>query len=272
MEVEPERVRFPARCVRCGGSPSRHVTLSAWRGWDLLYIRWGRTCEVPVPVCQRCAGRRLRNRVGWFVAVIGSMVAIIVAGALLADTLDETSKSIVAGVLVASLVPFIWIFRAREAEWFQRAFDPVSLRRWRPKENRVELCFRDQALAHDVGLLSGLVADPPREANYREPAKVDPPPAWSGPNERPLPWWVALVVGGLMFAVAIGEFIQYSGYERTGRGFSDEQLFIWLYELGGKWLLSGFLGAIGAACIAAAFVFRRRGGIPLTGRGWRRRL
>jgi hypothetical protein len=96
-----------------------------------------------------------------------------------------------------------------------------------------------------------------REAHYREPAVAAPPPMWSGPPARSLPWWVALIVGGAFFAVALGEFLQYSQLERSGEAFSDEMIFVWLYELGGKWLLSGVLAGFGVFFCAGGFVLRR---------------
>ena len=57
--------------------------------------------------------------------------------------------------------------------------------------------------------------------------------------------------------VSIVEFFEYSDFERTGRSFSDQALFVFIYELGGKWLLSGFLGAFGIGFIVAAFIWRK---------------
>jgi hypothetical protein len=257
LAVDPTRVKFPARCVGCGASPSRDVTLESFRGWDLLYVRWGHYCEVALPACQRCWAQRWRRRVGWFAGIIGGIVGMIGLGAGLASLLDDALAPLVLGAIVVVLLPLMFYLRAREQEVFQRWFSPVWLRGWRPRDNRVELCFRDEKLADEVAVLSGLAAPQPREAHYREPAIVPPPPAWSGPTQRQIPWWSALIIGGLFIAVAIGEFIQYSDFERTGESFSDQALFVFLYELGGKYLLSGVLTVAGLGFCAGAFVWRR---------------
>jgi hypothetical protein len=163
----------------------------------------------------------------------------------------------VMGSLVAVLSFLVLFARGREQEWFQKIASPVWLRGWKPKENRVELCFRDEKLAEEVGVLSGLMAPPQREANYRESAVSARPPAWSGPQPKKIPWWSALVMGGLFFTVAIVEFVQYSDFERTGNSFSDQALFVFIYELGGKWLLSGFLCLFGIGLCVGAFIWRR---------------
>jgi hypothetical protein len=258
LEVVPNRVKFPARCVGCGASPSRDVTLESFRGWDLLYVRWGHYCEVPLPVCQRCWAQRWRRRVGWFASIIGGIVGLIAVCALLASLGDSDELGpVLMGALVIVLLPMMLYLRAREQEVFQRWFSPVWLRGWRPKENRVELCFRDEKLADEVAVLSGLAAPPAREAHYREPAVVAPPPSWKGPTQKQLPWWSALVISAMFLAVSVGEFIQYSDFERTGESFRDQALFVFLYELGGKWLLSGLLGAMGIGFFVGAFVWKR---------------
>jgi hypothetical protein len=253
LAIDPARARFPARCVGCGAAPERDVTLESFRGIDLLYFRWGHRCEVALPMCRRCWAKRWRRRVGWFAGLIGGIVAFI---GLTAAITNEDALPFVGGFLVMVLLPLVFYLRARELELFQRVASPVWLRSWKPKENRVELWFRDEKLADDVAVLAGLQAPPMREAGYREPAVTPPPPAWTGPRARSLPWWVALIVGGLFFAVAAGEFIQYSQFERTGESFSDEMIFIWIYELGGKYLLSGILAAFGIFFFAGGFVLR----------------
>src|SRR6476659_8103035 len=103
LVVEPGRVKFPARCVGCGASPSRDVTLEAWRGKDLLVVRFGHYCEVPIPMCQRCWGRRWRRRIGWFVALPTSIVALIGLMVVVSQQLDEELMPWVMGSLVAVL-------------------------------------------------------------------------------------------------------------------------------------------------------------------------
>jgi hypothetical protein len=255
VKVDPARVRFPARCAGCGATPERDVTLELFRGIDVVYFRWGHRCEIPMPMCRACWAQRWRRRAGWLAGIISAIIAVIALVAV-AATLNEEWAPWVGGGLVALLLPAIYVLRRRELEWFQRVASPVWLRDWRPKEASVELCFRDAKLGDDVAVLSGLSAPPMREAHYREPAVAPPPPAWSGARARQMPWWVALVIAGVFWAVAAGEWVQYSQYERTGESFSDEQLFIWLYDLGGKWLLCGLLAAFGVAFFAGAFVLR----------------
>jgi hypothetical protein len=249
-------VRFPARCVGCGATPERDVTLESFRGIDVIYFRWGHRCEIPLPMCRRCWGQRWRRRAAWFAGIIGSLVALIAVAALLSSGHDDVEPWVMGG-LVALLLPAIYVLRRRELDWFQRLASPVWIRDWRPKQNSVELRFADSKLEEDVMVLSGLAAPPMREALYREPAIAPPPPAWTGPRARSLPWWAALIVAGLFWAVAVGEFIQYLQYERTGESFTDEQLFIWIYDLGGKYLLSGLLAAFGVFFFAGGFVLRR---------------
>jgi multisubunit Na+/H+ antiporter MnhB subunit len=255
LVIDPARARFPARCVGCGAAPERDVTLESFRGIDLLYFRWGHRCQIALPVCRRCWGQRWRRRVGWLAGIIGGIVALIALAAVIA-TSDTWSAPFAAGFLVSMLLPAIYLLRKRELELFQRVASPVWLRNWRPKQNCVELRFTDEKLAEDVAVLSGLSAPPMREAHYREPAVAPAPPMWSGPRARSLPWWVALIFGGVFWAVAVVEFIQYSQLERTGESFSDEMIFVWIYELGGKYLLSGILVAFGIFFIAGGFVLR----------------
>jgi hypothetical protein len=256
LALEPGRVKFPARCAGCGASPSRDVTLEAWRGKDLLVIRWGHYCEVPIPMCQRCWSRRWRNRILWFVALPLAIVAVIGLMVVLSQQLGDETTPWVMGSLVAVLSALVLFARGREQEWFQQLTSPVWLRRWKPNENRVELCFRDEKLAEEVAVLSGLMAPPQREANYRESAVSAPPPAWSGPRPRQIPWWSGLIVAALFFIVAIVEFVQYSDFERTGSSLSDQALFVFIYDLGGKWALSGFLCVFGVGFCVASFVYR----------------
>jgi hypothetical protein len=133
---------------------------------------------------------------------------------------------------------------------------PLFVRGW--QQDRVELGFRDKKLEEEVAVLSGFQAPPQREANYRESAVAITPPVWRGPRLRALPWWSALVLGAIFFAVAAGEFVQYSQLERTGEAFSDQIAFVWLYQLGGKWLLSGILAVMGAALCVLGFLLRKK--------------
>jgi hypothetical protein len=133
---------------------------------------------------------------------------------------------------------------------------PLFVRGW--QQDRVQLGFRDEKLAQEVAVLSGLQAPQQREANYRESAVAITPPVWRGPRLRGLPWSSALVIGAIFFAVAAGEFVQYSQLERSGESFSDQLIFVWIYELGGKWLLSGILAAMGAALCGVGFFLRKK--------------
>src|SRR4051812_8630422 len=130
LTLNPAKVRFPARCIHCGATPTRAITLESWRGIDILYVRWGRSCEIDAPACARCASRRLRRRIAWFAAMISALLLFIGAGAGLVGALDKGAEPLVLGPLIVLSIVYLFYMRARELELYQRWFSPVWLRRF----------------------------------------------------------------------------------------------------------------------------------------------
>jgi len=260
----PSAIRFPARCIACGATPTCAIPLQAWRGLDLLYVRWGRTCEIDAPACERCRRRRAGRRALWLTSMIATLLALLGGGVGLAVAVGERAQPFVIAPLVMLGVAYLFFARSRERELFQRWFSPVWLRRYRPKENLVEIGFRDPALQADVQVLSGQKpAASPAPLDYRAPAGGAPPEAWKGAPRRGLPWWLVAGTGVAMIVVGVVELLQYAEYERTGKSFHDEQILIWVYQLAGKWAVFGLFAVVGAAVTAfgVAMKLERRGAI-----------
>jgi hypothetical protein len=268
ITLAPSRIRFPARCIHCGATPTRSITLEAWRGVDLLYLRWGTGCEIDAPACQRCASRRLRRRIAWFVAVVVTLLLFLGAGAGLAAVVGKRSEAFILAPLIVSSVVYLFYMRSRELELFQRFFSPVWLTRYAPKKDSIEICFRDRALRDDVAALSGEARAAPPPADYRSPGGAPAPAAWTAPPRAgKLPWWLVLGTGLAMLIVGVVEWVQYDRFERTGRSFHDDQFLIWIYELGGKWAVLGVFAAVGALVITFGVLMKikKKGALELLG-------
>ncbi len=257
LTLTPEKARFPARCIHCGATPTRAITLESWRGIDILYVRWGRSCEIDAPACGRCASRRLRRRIAWFTGIIMMLLLFIGVGVGLVEGFGKGSEPFVLPPLIILAVAYLFYMRSRELELFQRCFSPVWLRRFDRKANTVEICFRDDALRTDVAALSGL-ANAAAPADYRRPAGAPAPAPWTAPPRRGLPWWLVFGTGIAMLVVGVVELMQYAEYERTGHSFSDEQILIWIYQLGGKWAVFGVFAVVGALVITFGILMKLR--------------
>jgi hypothetical protein len=257
LTLSPRAVRFPDRCTRCGASPSHHITVDTYHGIDLLVIAWGRYCEIEAPACVRCKGRRLWGRIGWFTGIIGLLVAFI--GAVAVGFHD--TPAVPAVLLTVVLLPAIWFLRRREGDLYNRLYAPFHIARWDEQADTVELAFKDATLAHDVAVLSGLRAPASAPlAGYREAAATAPPPAWSGPRPRTMPWWAPVLVGLGIIGAGFAEYSQFAKAELYGRSVRDHAMIILLYKIGGKFTVLAFFALIGAGLVVLGIAMRLRAG------------
>jgi hypothetical protein len=255
----PSKVRFPARCIGCGASPSRSLTIEAWSGIDVFRVlRWGGLCEIEAPVCASCHARRWRRRFFWWGALALTMLLTITLIAVIAVALDMNKSPLMFMPVAVLAIVYLFHWRVREIELFQRWCLPVWLRRFKPRDGTIEICFRDEALYRDVAVLSGVLKAPaPVPTTYREPP-TQTPPAWKAPPQQ-FPWWVAILLGLGIMGGGVAEYYQYAGYEARGTDFRDWFLLVWLYEAGGKWAVCIFFEIIGAAILALGIWKKPRG-------------
>jgi hypothetical protein len=82
LRLEPQRLRFPARCIYRGASPSHQITIETWKGIDLVYIAWGHYCSLVAPACGACTRKRRRARILFRVAQMVFFVGGIIGGGL----------------------------------------------------------------------------------------------------------------------------------------------------------------------------------------------
>ncbi len=66
-------------------------------------------------------------------------------------------------------------------------------------------------------------------------------------------WWIWLLAGIGLLGFAGYMFWDLTQFESTGGTRLEHQVIAGLYELGGKWLVSGFLGLVGVILLLVAF-------------------
>ncbi len=265
-DLVPARVRFPSRCVECGGVPDASFTLAAFRGWDMIYFRWGRSCELVVPACRACAWRKRRGYAIWMVGLFCALLASIIAPSLvLRAVLDATSVkepvALPAFILLGmpAWLAMIWWCRNRAGETFHRRKSAVAIVDYDRRLDRVTLWFRAPALRHEVAVLMGR-ADPAHapeaaSAGYRDAAGRIPE-AWTPPTPRTLPWWAVSVAGLFVLAVGVVECSRFAFTERHRGTMSTQAMVLGIYNLGGKFAVLGVFGLGGLVLIGMGFFLR----------------
>jgi hypothetical protein len=260
--LQPGEVRFPDRCVACGGAPDRALRLEAFRGIDVLAVRWGNRVEIEAPICRRCLGRRYRRRTLWFVGTILAIIAVIaVPVAILRAVGGEDAVPFALPIVLPLALGALWLARNREGEIYDRLFSPVAIARFDRRAWIVDLEIRDTALWAEVGVLSGKLG---REAlgggggaGYRQAAYAPVPVAWKGAGPRRVPWWVPLIVGAVVAAGAAGFWLQAVDAEAAGRPVDDDWIILLLYRIGGKPGVVAPFVLIVVGCVVGAVLLRR---------------
>jgi hypothetical protein len=252
LTVRPAEVKFPARCVTCGGEPRAALTLEAFRGVDVLVVRSGRRYEVEAPFCTCCRARHRRGRVLWFAGLLAAVIGVVVAPVLLAQAVSPDALRFGIAVTVPGSLLALWLARNREAELYHRLFSPVAIAGVNQHDGTVDLSFRRAELWAEVGVLNGQLSPAALgdgAPGYRDPAWAPVAAAWTGPAPRRVPAWLAPAVGLVFLAGAAFVWFDLSAAEQAGREIYENVVIVLLCELGGKWLAAGFLAVPGLAIL-----------------------
>jgi hypothetical protein len=271
LDLDPSRVLFPHRCLRCGAAPTGSYTLTADAGFDVLVFAVKKPIPMQVPLCEPCSRRQTLGRVAWVVSVVAGIFAFFVAIIYASVAAREAGAPLPPSAVAASFLAgfgALWWLRNREDRLYHRLFSPVWLVSFRSvaapggRERVARLGFREERTAREVGVLSGVLDQSQLdvEGSYREHA-APVPPAFSPPPEAAR-WWVGFLVGLALMAVGVWKYLALVEAERTGKSVSLHSLLWLLYQVGGKGGVLGGCIALGLLACAgsgrAAWRARRR--------------
>ena len=262
LEIDAERVRFPATCAACDAPAVAAVKLPVTRGVDLIVVSITRSLALLLPVCAGCHRRLVARRiVSWLGALA---VALGVPFGLLAVASASATGDALSGPAVAVIVVWffsaLWWLRNRASQSIARWYFPAWIERTDGDLKRLTLGLRRASLARDVSALSGLTTTQAVShdgAGYREAAAHVPQP-YVPPERRPMAWWWLLVFGLATIAGAFEEYADLAARERDHRPASMHALLAAIYQLFGKVGVAAALGAVGVGLIALAIKVRRQ--------------
>lgn len=262
LELDAERVRFPATCAACDAPAVASVKLPVTRGVDLIVVSITRSLALLLPVCAGCHRRLVARRVGSWVGALSVSLGVpfgLLAVASASATSDALSGPAVA-VVVAWFFAALWWLRNRASQSIARCCFPAWIERTDGDLKRLTLGLRRASFARDVSALSGLTTTQAVSndgAGYREAAAHVPQP-YVPPERRPMAWWWFLVFGVATIAGAFEEYADLAAHERDRRPATMHALLAAIYQLFGKVGVAAALGAVGVGLIALALKARRQ--------------
>lgn len=71
-------------------------------------------------------------------------------------------------------------------------------------------------------------------------------------EEKPTSWWLLLLVGIFMLVAAVVAYDFIDDRERAGESFRINWIFAVVYQVLGKWGVSGLLAAFGLGCLVTS--------------------
>ncbi len=243
LAVRPAHVRFPDRCVECGGAATRTFALR------------GGPHALAVPVCIRDSELKTMKQMAWLVGCVLTGAAVVAALGFGSDALLDPSFGrrwglpIALGIFAIGILP-LWLGLRRGRAAFHRRFSSVYVAEG--GHAKVVLAFRSPLLQRDVAVLSGVQspAPPAPEPGYRSAARPAPAP-YQNPG-RMTPASSLLVAGGIV-SVALG-FIEYHSLgvsEARGETIHKVWLEIVAYQACGR---SGVMALFVTAGVCAAAI------------------
>ena len=142
-------VHFPHRCVRCGAMPTRTLLLKAGSGVDFILISLAYRASVEVPICGSCL---MRRDVAFAFAIAGffctNFVFLMGTVIWLVDTPLEIEHSV--AIVSVGMILVMWLYRKCMDRYLDAWALGVSAVALFPKERKIRLAFRDEALAREV--------------------------------------------------------------------------------------------------------------------------
>ena len=140
-------LRFPPRCVDCGGAPDGRGVLTARQPPVTL--------RLPAPFCKACPRARLRRRILWYLGTLGLMALGLLVIGVIQDGGYVSKQSPLLPILTVLVIAFALFWYFREAAVFHAWYSRIWIARF--DDDTVTLASRDEALLHAIEEGGGVV-------------------------------------------------------------------------------------------------------------------
>jgi len=151
---------FPPRCVSCGSREIVAHRIFAGTKYHLPGVHMTRGCQIPVPACRPCSGRRKRMGFAGVTAMVLAGIGVIVAAIFASERFPNVRFGSIDAFGTFFLPAFILFLVMMHAmsnglpRWLDKRFLGVAALRLSKDQKAVQLWFRDRQTELEVHTLT----------------------------------------------------------------------------------------------------------------------